>query len=177
MKPRKAIVWMGTLPLLLGGFVRAAEVPDSEQVTKLLTEAKSQALQVKEDAIAMEAFNRTAVSRETQAAAINELRDHFNSLGRTAAKLKDAEAIAAPWQARVIDRIVPFLDELNGYTNAVIEHLNGQVLHTPAEYKDYLEANADYATDLAKMIGDFVDYGRTKDRLERLTNRLEIAER
>jgi hypothetical protein len=40
------------------------------------------------------------------------------------------------------------------------------------EYKDYLEANADYATDLAAMIADFVDYGRTKQRLERLAAKL-----
>ena len=43
--------------------------------------------------------------------------------------------------------------------------------------KDYYEANADYSTDLAKMIADFVDYGQTKDRLERLQSKLEISER
>lgn len=170
-------VLLGTLPLLFGGVVWAVEVPDSEQVTKLLAEAKAQAIQVKADAVAMESFTRMTVSHEMQATAIIQLRDHFNALGKTAAQLKDAEALAAPWQARVIDRIVPFLDELNGYTNAVIETLNGQVTHTTAEYKDFLEANADYASDLAKMIGDFVDYGKTKDRFERLTNKLEIAGR
>jgi len=40
-----------------------------------------------------------------------------------------------------------------------------------------MEANADYATDLAAMIGDFVDYGKTRDRLERLSNKLEIPRR
>ena len=72
---------------------------------------------------------------------------------------------------------MPFLDELGGYTYAVIEHINGEVKHTPAEYKDYLQANADYATDLAAMIGDFVDYGRSKDRAERLAVKLEIPKR
>jgi hypothetical protein len=183
MTTRKAVARMGTLPLLLGGFLIAspatvaAGAPDSEQVTKLLSEAKTQAFQLKEDATTMESFNRIAVSRETQAATINEIRNHVNALGRTEVKLKDAEAVAAPWQKQAIDRIVPFLDELNGYTSAVIEHLNGEVLHTGAEYKDYLEANADYSTDLAKMIADFVDYGRTKDRLERLNTKLEISAR
>jgi hypothetical protein len=177
MKTRNMMIWMGTLPLMLGGFARAAEVSDSEQVNKLLAEAKAQAIQVRDDATAMEAFTRVPVSRELQGTKINELRDHFNALGRTEASLKDAEAIAAPWQRQVIDRIVPFLDELNGYTNAVIEHLNGTAPHTVAEYKDYLEANADYATDLAKMIGGYVDYGRTKVRFERLSNKLEVATR
>jgi len=49
--------------------------------------------------------------------------------------------------------------------------------HTPAEYQDYLEANADYASDLAAMIGNFVDFGKTKDRMQRLGNKLEIPAR
>jgi hypothetical protein len=170
------VAWMGVLPLLMG-VTFAAEAPDSAQVTKLLSEAKTQAFQIKEDAATMESFNRMTVSTEAHAAMINQIRDHVNTLARTEAKLNDAEAGAAAWQKQVINRIVPFLDELNGYTSAVIEHLNGEVLHTPAEYKDYLEANADYSADLAKMIGDFVDYGKTKDRLERLQTTLEISAR
>jgi hypothetical protein len=41
--------------------------------------------------------------------------------------------------------------------------------------RDYLEANADYAGDLAAMAGDFVDYGKTKQRLQRLTDKLEVT--
>ena len=62
--------------------------------------------------------------------------------------------------------------------SAVIERLTDQPkrLFTD-DYKDFLAANADYATDLAAMIGDFVDYGKTRDRLERLGNKLEIPRR
>lgn len=178
MRTRKYTAWMGTL--LMGGFLAsspalfAGAVPDSEQINKLLSEAKTQAFQLKEDATTMESFNRVNVSREGQALQINVIREHVNALGRTEVKLKDAEALASTWQKMAINRIVPFLDELNGYTSAVIEHLNGETRHTFAEYKDYLEANADYATDLAKMIDDFVAYGRTKDRLQRLTETLEV---
>lgn len=152
----------------------AAEVADSAQVTKLLGEAKTQAFQLKEDAVTMESFNRMTVSREMQADTINQIKDHVNALVRTEAKLQEAAPGAAPWQKKVIREVVPYLDEMEGYTSAVIETLNGEVRHTPAEYKDYLEANADYSTDLAAMIGDFVDYGRTKDRLERLKTKLEV---
>ncbi len=179
---KKRIAWLGALPLVgilfvLSPVMLSAGVPDNEQVTKLLSEAKTQAFQLKEDAVTMESFNWMTASHDGQAAMINQLRDHINALGRTEAKLKAAEGAVPLWQKQVIDRIVPFLDELSGYTSAVIEHLNGEVRHTPAEYKDYLEANADYATDLGKMIGDFVDYGRTKDRFQSLTNKLELPER
>jgi hypothetical protein len=84
----------------------------------------------------------------------------------------DARNIASPWLKTALGRINPFLDELAGYTAAVIEHIKGEPKPTMDEYKDYLEANADYATDLAAMIADFVDYGRTKQRLERLAAKL-----
>ncbi len=42
------------------------------------------------------------------------------------------------------------------------------------EYKDYIEANADVADKLAGLIADFVDYGNTKNKLERLTAKLEL---
>lgn len=164
--------------MLLGSAaVRAAALEDSEQVSKLLSEAKTLAFQLKEDAVLMEGYNRTNVSPQTQAAAINRIKDDVNALGKQAAKLKDARAAASPWQKAAIDRVTPFLDELGGYTTAVIEHLNSEHKHNFEEFKDYLEANADYATDLAAMIGDFVDYGKTKDRLDRLATKLEIPKR
>jgi hypothetical protein len=142
--------------------VSAAEPPDSEQVSKLLSEAKTMAFQVKEDASTMESFTRMNVSWESHAAAINQIREHVNALGRQVGKLKDARGGASPWQKAAIDRINPYLDELAGYSEAVIEHVSGAKKHTPEEYKDYLEANADYATDLAAIIADFVNYGKNK---------------
>jgi hypothetical protein len=179
----KLIVWTTTPGLLLAGLLvipatsKAADAPDSEQVSKLLSEAKTMAFQLKEDAVIMESFTRMNISWESHAVAINQIKDHVNALGRQEAKLKDAKKTGSPWQQTAIDRITPFLDELAGYTYAVIEHINGETKHTPAEYKDYLEANADYATDLAAMIGNFVDYGKTKDRLQRLGDKLELSKR
>jgi hypothetical protein len=175
---RKPIAWMGTA--LMAGFfmvpfgVKAADVPDSEQVSKLLSEAKTLAFQVKEDAGTMESFTWMNVSWETHAVQINQIADHLNALGRQVAKLNDVRDTASPWQKTAIDRITPFLDEMGGYTSAVIEHIRRQPRHTLAEYQDYLETNADYARDLASTIANFVDYGKTKEKLERLANKLEV---
>lgn len=164
--------------LLAGYAAQAKDIPDSEHVAKLLSDAKTMAFQIKEDAVTMESFTRMNVSWETHAVTINQIRDHVNALEKHEAVLKDARGAASPWQKTAIDRIVPYLDELEGYTSAIIERINDQPkrLFTP-EYKDYLEANADYATDLAAMIADFVDYGKTKERLESLSKKLEISRR
>jgi len=181
MNKRTLRLWIGTPAVLLAawaGTANAAVAPDSDHVAKLLAEAKTLAFQLKDDAMAMEGFTRMNVSWESHAVAINQIREHVNGLEKQEAKLKDARAAAAPWQKTAIDRIVPYLDELEGYTSAIIERLNDQPkrLFTD-EYKDFLAANADYATDLAAVIGDFVDYGKTRDRLERLSNKLEIRRR
>ena len=181
MNKRIPKLWMGTPAILLAGWAgaaNAAAVPDSEHVAKLLSEAKTMAFQLKEDAVAMEAFTRMNVSWESHAVAINQIKEHVNALEKHEAVLKDARSAASPWQRTAIDRIVPYLDELEGYTSAVIERINQQPKQLfTAEYKDFLEANADYATDLAAVIGDFVDYGKTKDRMERLGNKIEIPQR
>lgn len=184
MNKRNSIVRIGTLMSLLAGCFAASatvnptEVPDSEQVSKLLSEAKTMAFQLKVDAQTMESFTRSNTTWESHAVAINEIKERVNALGRQATKIREARNTAAPWQKAAIDRINPFLDELAGYTEAVIEKVNKhpKLLTTP-EYKDYLEANADYAGDLASMIADFVDYGRTKDRLEHLSHKLEVPTR
>jgi len=136
------------------------------------------AFQLKEDAETMESYTRSNATWESHAVAITQVKERVNALGRQVTKLKDARNTASPWQKAAIDRINPFMDELAGYTEAVIENVNKHPkLLTTAEYKDYLEANADYAGDLAAMIGDFVDYGRTKQRLQRLTEKLEVPSR
>ena len=184
MSKHKMNVWMMSAALVMTGVlgtspaIRAADVSDSEQVSKLLSETKTIAFQLKEDAESMESYTRSNASWESHVVAINQIKEHVNALGRQAMKLKDAKNAASPWQKTAIERIYPFLDELSGYTSAVIEHVNKHPkLLTTAEYKDYLEANADYAGDLAAMIGDFVDYGRTKQRLQSLTDKLEIPAR
>jgi hypothetical protein len=90
--------------------------------------------------------------------------EHSACLATASEVLPSKKRTVLPWPC----------DELGGYTSAVIEHISGQQKHSADEYKDYLEANADYSADLAAMIADFVDYGKTKQRFERLTARLEV---
>jgi hypothetical protein len=179
MKKHFYIAWAAPIAaaglLIFVPAMRAVELPDSEHVNKMLSDAKTMAFQVKEDAEYMEGFTRSTASWETHAAQITYIKEHVNELGKQEGKLRDARGEASPWQKIAIDRIMPYLDELGGYTSAVIEHINASPkrLNTP-EYKDYLEANADYAGDLAAMISDFVTYGKTKERVEFLNDKLEL---
>jgi len=173
--------WLVTLALPVAGFfaissgMRAADVPDSEQVNKLLSDVKTQAFELKEDAATMESYSRWNLNWESHAAAVNQMREHVNEAGRQLRKLEDARGTASPWQATAIDRIRPLLKQLAADTEMVIERINSNPARIrTGDYREYLEANSDSSEQLAQMIADFVNYGRTKDRLDRLTNKLEL---
>jgi len=155
--------------------VKAADAPDSEQVSKLLSDAKTQAYQLKEDAATMQSYTQSKVGWESHAETVNQMRDHINAVGRTVTKLDEARATASPWQATAIDRIKPLLKEIASNTDSVIQYLNKNPKRLSMnEYKDYIEANSDEAAQLAELIADFVSYGNNKNRMERLANKLEL---
>ena len=186
MATRKTICFF-TLALLLSAttflspVLRAAGTPqeDSKEVSDLLAQAKGQAAQLKLDAADMGTFTRTNVTWESHAAKITEIKDHVNKVGETVAKLNQLRDTASPWQKTAIDRINPLLQELASNTTAIIEHLNkekGGRLKTQT-HKNYLQTNAELAANLSSVIGDFVDYGKTKAKFEKEARELEVSDR
>jgi hypothetical protein len=154
---------------------KAADAVESDQVSRALSDVKLQAFQLKADADEMETFTRSAVTWEAHVEAINKIKDDVNKMGRLLANLQSSRTNAAAWQRTAIDRISPVAKELTSNTSAAIEHLNKNPRNlNTAAYQTYLEAIADSASNLAATITDFVDYGKTKQRLDRLTAKLEL---
>jgi len=182
----KRAVFVLSLAFLLGAFLsvsralRAADVSgDSKEVTDLLGQAKSEALQLQDDAATMESYTQSNMSWQSHAMKITEIKDHVNTLGQTVGKLTAARGTASLWQQTAIDRINPILRELAANVEATINHLDKDRTHPlqSTAHKDYLKANAELASRMATVISDFVDYGDTKTRFEDLSRKLEIAER
>ena len=154
----------------------AADAPDNEQVAKLLSDARTQAYQIRTDAETMVTYTMSNTSWQSHATAVDLMKQHVNAAGATLAKLDDAKKNASPWQATAIDRIRPLLKEIADNTQNAISYLNKNPNKlTTGEYKDYIEATADQAAQLSSLIGDFVSYGNTKNRMERLATKLEIS--
>ena len=166
--------------LVVSPAMRAADRPalDSDEITKLLAEAKTEAFDLKNDAEKLESFTRSKISWEHHATVIEQMKEHVNEVGRLVAKMNDARIAGSPWQQQAIEQVTPVLKELATNTTAAIEHLNENKgrLHTP-EYKELLTVNYDLATELSALVTDFVDYGKTKAKYERLTNKLEVEHR
>ncbi len=171
-----AVLAMGMTTIFLTARA-AAQVPDSEQISNLLADVKTQAVKLSVDASTMESYTRSGASWESHSAAVNQMKEHINDAGRQLTKLQEVRESASPWQKTAIDRIHPLLKELADNTTNVIQYIKEnpkQRLMFP-EYKAYIEANADTSSRLAALIGDFQDYGNTKQRLEALADKLELT--
>jgi Skp family chaperone for outer membrane proteins len=105
---------------------------------------------------------------------LSRIRDHVNNIGKILEKLESERDEAAPWQQEAIDRMAPLLKDIAANTTAAIEHLNqNQLRPVSGDYKDYLQQNAETAHALADMISSFVQYDRTRAKLETLQDKIE----
>jgi hypothetical protein len=175
-------IWVAATTCLMVGTLAMAQsrtaAPDSPQVSKLLADVRSEALLLRDDAQLLESYTRSDISRDTQARTVAEVKDHVNAMGKKLAELMSAKDSASPWQVAAIERIQPFLRELADNTTRAISYINkGPTNYKTGEYKEYLEANSDVSSELFSLISDFVDYGNSKNRMERLSNKLEISEK
>jgi hypothetical protein len=72
--------------------------------------------------------------------------------------------------------MVPLLKEIASNTTAAIEHLNqNHVRPVSEDYQNYLLENADTAHELADMISSFEQYDRTRTKLEKLQDKIEVT--
>jgi hypothetical protein len=153
-----------------------AQAPkDSREVSSILADIKTEAIQLRDDADQLKAFTHSTFSWESHASKVEQMKDHINNAGKSLSKLDSLRADASPWQQQAIDRITPLLKELASKVESTIEHLNKKpVLLQTGPYVDYVAANDDLSSNLAELISDYVEYGKSKAKSEELAERLEV---
>jgi hypothetical protein len=167
--------WVALTWVALATPAFAADVNEPDHVSALLSDAKMQAFQLKEDASTLESYTRSNLSWESHTTAIVRIRENVNKMSGLLTQLQDNRKDAAPWQQNAIDRVMPLAKELAANTTTAIEAINKNPRHVNAPaYQEYLEAIYDSANNLASTIADFTDYGKTKERLDRLAKKLEL---
>jgi len=173
----RTILGPAALALFAGYFMipTALKAADSPEITKLLSDAKIEAIELKSDAADVESFTRSSSNWQSYSTRLEMVKEHINNTGKLLTKLKDAEATGSPWQRTAIKRIEPLLRELADNTTATIKHLdaNKDKVHLP-EFQDYVKTNYELATDLEALIRQFLDYGTAKEKFEESGSKLEI---
>ena len=162
---------------LLTPAVMQAQQADGERVLQLLSDAKAEALQLRNDSDELSAISRSSKAWQTYSAKINMIKEHVNTTGKLLTDMREAEAVADPWQKGAMNQIEPLLQELAANTDRTIKYLNENQnrVHMP-EMKDLTKANLALARDPETLIGDYVDYGNAKQTYERLAGKLKVAD-
>ena len=165
------------LALLAAGYLmiptalKAVGTPDSAEVTKLLTDTKAAAVQLKIDSGQMESFARSKASWQSYARKLETIRAHINNAGQLVTKLKAAESTGSPWQQTTIKRVESLLQEMADNLTATIKHLsdNQNRVRFP-EFTNYVKSNYALTNDLEALLRASVDYGTDKANFERLSS-------
>lgn len=172
----RSILWAMAIALL-GGLSLSAPtakaqeraMQDSPQVTKLLKEARTQAVRLQLEAEKLDAHKNGGLSREWHSRQLNVTKDYVNDLGKTLDKLEARKAEASAWQQKAIEEMRPVLQQLADRTTQAISHLNDnpQQLRHP-DYHEMLGDKSTLSDQLADMLDDHVKYGETKADLAEL---------
>ncbi|MGA7412617.1 MAG: hypothetical protein WBW33_19215 [Bryobacteraceae bacterium] len=149
--------------------IEAADTPDSNEITKLLKDARAEVVELKYDATEVETLTRLNLTWNTYAARLGMVKEHINHTGKLLAELKEAAIDGSPWQRMAIRCVEPLLKKLAANMEATIEYLNQNQArsHLP-EFKAYIRANYELAVDLEALIRDLLIHGATKPTFERL---------
>jgi hypothetical protein len=163
------------LALATGSSIGFAQTADSEQISNLLSQAKNHAVLAEDDAATLESYTGSTSHWRAHAAQLNRIREHVNELGQLNKQLSDLRAEGSPWQQQAIDQIDPRLREMADLLTATIEHLNDNKDRVHMQpFRDYVKANAELTSKLARLISDFVDYDEAKSKAESLDQKLEL---
>lgn len=148
--------------------LKAADVP------QLFEQAKMSANQLKADTVQMETFTRSKTSWQNHAAQISNIKEHINKAGKIVSDLEEARNSAEPWHHDAIDGVTNRLKELASNTTGIIDHLSQSPNHLwDPTYQQYLSSNAELAGELAKLIGDTVEYDTTRAKIQSLQEKLD----
>jgi uncharacterized protein YdiU (UPF0061 family) len=155
--------------------VSAAPPEDNKEVSQLLEDIKGQAADLQRDSDELEAFTRSDMSWQSHAEELERIKERINAIGKTISKLHNLRSNSSPWQQEAIDRIIPVAQKLASNTTAAIEHLNKNPnrINEP-QYQQYIKSNAEAASNLASLVKDFVEYGKTRTTLEAYERKLEV---
>lgn len=163
------------LALSTGSSMSSAQAADSEQISNLLSQAKSHAVLAENDAATLEAYTRSPLNWKSHAVKLIAIKEHINALTDVHKQLSDLRPQGSPWQQGAIDQVDPLLQEMADLLTATINHLNDHQSHIHMQaYRDYVKGNYELTNRLAKLIDDFVDYDEAKSEAEALEQKLEL---
>ena len=167
--------WVVAIVLLLGPSGQAAGEPES-RVSKLLSETKNRAVEIRADIGTLVFFAGSTSGWERYAPIIATYRDHIQAIRELEAKLEDARSIASPVEKTAIELITRLVLELASTAGATIENIDRKTDRVDAkDREDYFKISSGLTDELVGAISNLVDYAKTIQEWEKLTAKFKLS--
>ncbi len=161
--------------LVAGPSYASAQTKDSPEISRLLNEAKSYAVQADRDATELQSFTNSRLTWETHADQLELIKGHVNNMGQLLRQMQDIKSEGSPWQQDAIDRIEPLLRQMADQLTATIEHGNEYPNRVHMmKFKNYVRACAELASQTSRLISDIVAYDQAQSKAQMLEQKLEL---
>jgi hypothetical protein len=150
----------------------------SERASLLLAEIQQESAELSPHADTLGVFARNPqYSRQSHAQYLDRVKGHINAVGERTAELQQIRHAVLPWQEQAIAEVTSHAAQVAASTQAAMVYLNANKgHHFVPEYRDHLTAIADSSEDMKQAVDKFLDYEKTRQKLERLQNELESGE-
>jgi hypothetical protein len=150
---------------------------ESQQLTQLLSDASAEALELASDANETQALILNDENWVTHALMLAKVKGHVDNMAIIVEKLSKAEKSGSELQEQAVERMLPLVKELSANTTAAINYLNqNKTRPLSGTYAQYLQKNAETASQLSSMISALFEYEKSMTDIEKLKSKLTASE-
>ncbi len=147
--------------------------PENQQLTDLLSDASSEALELASDAVEMQTLTLNDTNWVTHALMLAKVKGHVDNMALLIDKLTKAQKSGSELQEQAAQQMLPLVKELSANTTAAINYLNRNKARPISDsYTQYLDKNAETARQLSSIISSLLEYQKGMADIEKLRSKL-----
>jgi len=179
-----AVVLVGTGAVFASPSPRSQGAPKEQLATYssgrasiLLAEIQKESTELRRQADTLGTFaGRYGHSWQSHVYYLTKIKGHINAVGERTAELQQIRHAVLPWQQQAITELTSHGAKVAASTQAAILYLNeNQDRLFVSEYGDHLTTIADSSEDMKQTVDRFLDYEKTRGKLQQLQNELELG--
>ena len=156
--------------------VAYATRPESEQLTRLLSDAADEARELAGDAVQMQTLLVDDSNWLNHALMLSKIKGHVDNMALIIDKLNGMQKSGSELQEQAVQQMLPLVKELSANTTAAINYLNQNKTRPLSDtYKQYLDKNAETAGQLSSMVSSLLDYQQSMEDIEKLRSKLGVS--
>lgn len=149
----------------------------SERASRLLAEIQEEAAQLWWHAGTLRSLARNSqISWQSHAEQLERVKESINTVGVRTAELQAIRGEMLPWQQQATTEVTSHAVAVANGTDAAIRHLqeNRNLLFAP-DYRDHVMTIAEHSEDMKQAVDKFLDYDKTKQKMQKLEGDLGLV--